>query len=443
MNEQWEAKLRRLGVVKGARHLKPAPPPSLPPSPPPTLSQAATAAEPQPLTMLLPGLRLEENDEGACLVIDHVYPLTHQHGGHRVGDLLQFTPSTAVPLCGDLRLADLRFQDFLFIDTETTGLAGAGTFAFMVGVAFYDGNAFVARQYFLRDHDDEPAMLHGLAALLQEKTGLISFNGRSFDLPLIDRRYLLNRMGRMVGVAPEMPHLDLLPPARRLWRARLGSVALIELEKKLLALRRSQEDVPGWLIPRLYYDYLQHGDGRDMARVFYHNQLDLISMAALAQQLLRQFHQPQPYDDARDLVSLGKWQKDLGLTDRAEANLRLALAQQDLPLEAYQRALGLLADLLKRQERWLETVELWQQAAVTSYDDVWAHVELAKYYEWRARDLAQAQQWTEAALRLVNSWSPARASLVQTELAHRLARIWRKKQGLSDAETEPDVRVLQ
>lgn len=435
MNEQWEARLRRLGVVKGTRHLKATPPPS-PPVPTPSLPDPLDpAAAPQPLTTLLPGLRLEENDEGACLVIDHVYPLAHEHGGRRVGDLLQFAPATAVPLCGDQRLADLRFQDFLFIDTETTGLAGAGTFAFMVGVAFYDGNAFVSRQYFLRDHDDEPAMLHWLAGLLQEKTGLITFNGRSFDLPLIDRRYLLNRMGHMVGVTLEMPHLDLLPPARRLWRARLGSVALVELEKKLLALRRRQDDVPGWLIPRLYYDYLQHGDGRDMARVFYHNELDLISMAALAQQLLRQFHQPQPYDDARDLVSLGKWQRDLGLEAAAETNLRLALAQQDLPLEAYQRALALLADLLKRQERWLEAVELWQQAAVTSYDDVWAHVELAKYYEWRAHDLTQAQQWTEAALRLVNSWSQAQASLVQTELAHRLSRIWRKKQGLPDDET--------
>ncbi len=437
MNEQWEAKLRRLGVVKGTRHLKPAPPLPAFPVEPLFPNEVAVPSEPQPLTTLLPGLRPEENDEGACLIIDHVYPLTHEHGGHRVGDLLQFAPNTAVSFCGDQRLADLRFQDFVFIDTETTGLAGAGTFAFMVGAAFYDGDAFVARQYFLRDHDDEPAMLHWLARLLQEKAGLISFNGRSFDLPLLDRRYLLNRMGHMVGVAPDMPHLDLLPPARRLWRARLGSVALTELEKKLLALRRSQDDVPGWLIPRLYYDYLQHGDGRDMARVFYHNQLDLITMVSLAQQLLRQFHQPQPYDDARDLLSLGKWQKDLGLDGAAETNLRLALAQQDLPLEAYQRALGLLADLLKRQERWTEAVELWQQAAVTSYDDVWAHLELAKYYEWRVHDLAQAQQWTEAALRLVNSWTPARASLVQTELAHRLARIWRKKQGLNDDETEP------
>ncbi|MCA9937754.1 MAG: ribonuclease H-like domain-containing protein [Anaerolineales bacterium] len=436
MNDQWEAKLRRLGVVKGTRNLKPTPPPSPPTPTPPANTPHTLPDEPQALTTLLPGLRLEENEEGACLVIDHVYPLTHEHGGHRVGDLLRFAPEAAVPLCGDPRLTSLRFHDFVFIDTETTGLAGAGTLAFMVGVGFYEGDAFVARQYFLRDHDDEPAMLQWLADLLQEKAGLISFNGRTFDLPLIDNRYLMNRMGRMVGAVREMPHLDLLPPARRLWRQRLGSVALVELEKHLLSLRRTQEDVPGWLIPRLYYDYLQHGDGREMARVFYHNRLDLISMASLAHRLLRQFHDPQPYDDALDLVSLGKWQKDLNLPDAAEANLRRALAQQALPLEGYQRGLALLADLLKRQERREEAVPLWQQAAVTSYDDVWAHVELAKHYEWHARDLAQAQHWTEEALRLVNTWSPARASLVQAELTHRLARVWRKKQGLGDDESE-------
>jgi uncharacterized protein len=419
MTEAWQEKLRRLGVVKGARSLKPTRPvqPAQDRSPRPI--PQSPPANPQPV---MPGGRLEETAVGPCFVVDKVYPLHHRHGTKLLAALLDRSPAAAVPFCGEPRFDQCHFRDFLFIDTETTGLAGAGTLAFMVGTAFFEDDAFVVRQYFLRDHGDEPAMLLLLDELLAEKAGLITFNGRSFDLPLLDRRYLMNRMESDLM---QQPHLDLLLPARRLWRQRLGSCALSALEPNLLRVERTQADVPGWLIPSLYHQYLLSGETDEMERVFYHNHIDMLSMVTLATQVMAYLEQSAPDLHPVDLVSLGKWQADLGLTETAESTLRQAAAA-DLPLELYHQSLHRLALLLKRANRRDEAVPLWQQIAATSYDDISAHVELAKHYEWQEQDLAQAQRWTQAALDLTTRWPPAQARLAKEELLHRLDRIQRK-----------------
>jgi tetratricopeptide (TPR) repeat protein len=302
---------------------------------------------------------------------------------------------------------------------------GAGTLAFMVGAAFWEGDAFVVRQYFLRDHGDEPAMLLLLADLLAQKQGLITFNGRTFDLPLLDNRYLMNRLDGLAGDLLERPHIDLLPPARRLWRRRLGSCALSALEKSLLGVRRTEEDVPGWLIPGLYLDYLRSGDARGLLRVFYHNQLDMLSMVTLAARVLRHFARPQNEDPTLDLVSLARWQQSLGSTAEAETTLRLA-ASEEVSLELYHQVLFELGALLKREGRRQEAVTFWQQIAVTAFDTVEAHVELAKYYEWEQRDFGTALSWTQQALSLVRSWPARQAELVEGDLLQRQARLERK-----------------
>ncbi len=436
-NEELQRKLRRLGVVRGAEQLKP--PRKLKPAPPvdeeltrpftpPTPSTLSDDDDIQPLQTLLPGGEIVSTPDGECFVLDHVYALEHQHGEDRLADLLNFTPSVTAPFMQDERLAHHDFRDFLFLDTETTGLAGAGTLAFMVGVGFFEPEAqgderFVVRQYFLRDHGDEPALLLLLDELLAEKAGLVTFNGRSFDIPLLEGRFIMNRMPTDLR---ERPHLDLLHPARRLWRHRLGSCALGSLEGSLLGLRRSQEDVPGWLIPSLYNHYLRSGDARELVRVFYHNQIDMVSMVTLAARVVRLLSQPDPADHAVDLFSLGKWQADLGLSEAAEQNLRLA-AQGDLPLELYHANLHRLGLLLKRNGRYAEALPIWQQIAATSLDDVSAHVEIAKYFEWQAQDLKQACFWTEQALSLMASWGRrGQHHPVRAELHHRLSRLQQK-----------------
>lgn len=439
MNQELLTRLRRLGVVKGARHLKssrqngerppyPTRSPGLRAGQEPRSAPVERAAddgglastEPQPLEALLPGLGLRETAEGGCYILDKVYALNYRHGDGYLSDLLAADPAGAALFCGDERLAGLDFRDFLFLDTETTGLGGAGTIAFMVGVAFYDGDAFVVRQFFLRDHGDEVAMLLLLDELLADKAGLITFNGRSFDLPLLDGRFLMNRLPSDVR---ERPHIDLLPPARRLWRLRFRSCALSSLETKVLGLARTQEDVPGWMIPSLYNNYLRTGDGRELVRVFYHNRVDLLSMVTLTARLLRQFSQPDPGDHPLELLGLGRWQADLGLVAEAEQSLRLA-AVPELPTPHFQQALTRLAYLLKRDERREEALPVWQQLACTTFDDVTAHVELAKHYEWHQQDLALACRWTEEALSLLGSDGD---ESVRAELEHRLSRLQRKR----------------
>lgn len=425
MAQDWQKKLQQLGVAKGARHLKSAPPPKSVPA-----SRASTITLPdsplydeydddiQPLDKLLPGGTVQQTADGDCFILDNIYPLMHQHGQDRLDSWRTVDWGATAVLTQDPRLAELTCRDCLFVDTETTGLAGAGTIAFMVGVAFFEGDALVVRQYFLRDHGDEPAMLLFLDELLADKKAVVTFNGRTFDLPLLDRRFLMNRL--RVDILNK-PHIDLLLPARRLWRHRFGSVALAELEKKLLGVRRSQADVPGYAIPGLYHEYIRTGDARQMVRVFYHNEIDMLSMVTLLPRVIRQFAHAGESDHALDLFSLGRWQQQLGLLAEAEQNLRRVLAG-DLSLELYHQTLYELAGLLKRNGRRLEALPLWQQIAATTFDDVKAHVELAMHFEWQEKDIVTAMHWTEQALLLLNGMGK-NGQLLRLELEHRLVRL--------------------
>lgn len=432
MDERLQERLNRLGVQKGTRHLQ-VPPLKRRSADLPAASLGGVTFRPPdklddddllPLPALLPGGAVVETAVGGCFVVDRVYPLAYRHGEDNLGDLLEQSLETAVPLLRDDALHGLTLQDFLFLDTETTGLAGAGTLAFMVGVAFFAADALVVRQYFLRDHGDEAAMLTLLNDLVADKVGLITFNGRSFDLPLLDGRFLINRLP---GSLPDMPHIDLLHPARRLWRSRLGSCALGNLEKTLLGVHRTQEDVPGWLIPALYHDYLRTGDARELLRVFYHNQIDMLSMVTLAARILRLLAATEARPHPIDQMSLAKWQTDAGLFHEAEVNFRTAVSG-DLPLSMVQQALSQLGELLKKQGQRAEAAVCWQQLAVTSFDSIEAHVELAKYYEWHQRDLPAAIHWTKQGMALIESWPDSQARLVQDDMAHRLARLVRKQQ---------------
>lgn len=420
MNEGLQARLKRLGVVKGTRNLQ---------SPGAAPTERPSRA---PLETLLPGGSEARTDDGGCFVVDRVYPLETAHGADTLANLPAVELTAAIPFARDERLNGRNLRDFVFLDTETTGLAGAGTLAFMVGVAYLERQArpggdetevFVVRQYFLRDPGDERPMLGLLDELLARKSGLVTFNGRTFDLPLLDNRYLMNRRpGRVL----DLPHVDLLPLSRRLYRARVGSCALGSLEQSILGVQRSGEDVPGWLIPTLYSNYLRSGDVQPLTGVFYHNRLDLLSMVTLATRLVNEIQQPESIRDPLDRLSMAKWQADVGDVAAAETTLREVLAT-DVELEPYQEALWRLALLYKQTDRRREAVPLWQQLAVISMDSVDAHIELAKFYEWHEPDLAAAMQWTEQALALVERRRPSSALFLKRgELTQRLDRLRRK-----------------
>jgi uncharacterized protein YprB with RNaseH-like and TPR domain len=423
MRDDLRQRLRELGVVRGVGELAAQPP------------RPAVAIED-----IVEG-SFHTTSRGKCFVARESLGCDHVHGDLPLSAFLEL-PAEAVAQVGlDERLVDLGLRRFCFLDTETTGLsAGSGTMAFIVGIGFFVSDGFELRQFFLRDPGDEPAMVEALEELFPGFEALVSFNGRAFDVPIIENRLIL---ARVTPTLRHMPHLDLLHPARRLWRYALSSCALTSLEREVLGVRRELADVPSGLIPYLYRDYLRTGDARDMKRVLYHNKIDILSMVTLAVCLCRayadpwhagQFAQGQA-PSVGELYALGRWYASEGRVEEAERAYRAAVR---LPFGDNWGTRGWtlreLALLLKRDERRDEAFAFWQQLALESRKDavqeaagVLAHVELAKYFEWTVGDLERAAAWTGAGLkRVMDGMRGMQRDRKEADLRHRLARLERK-----------------
>jgi uncharacterized protein YprB with RNaseH-like and TPR domain len=316
------------------------------------------------------------------------------------------------------------FRRAVFLDTETSGLAGgAGTIVFLTGVGTFEEDAYVVRQFFARNPAEERAYLPDLARFVAERGGLVTFNGRSFDWPLLRSRFILS------GIAPpdEQPHVDLLHPARRLWRPRLGACNFGNLERRILDYQRSGLDIPSYMIPSLWFSFARgQGSVREMEAVLYHNLEDIVSMVPLAHVIaatLSGAREPHP----QDLPALGRaWQR-ANRSEKAEAAYRRAL---DAPLPPSLRAQTLreLALLLKRQNRRDEAAVFWRALAdMRQSNDVEALVELAKYHEWHTGDIEKARALTLEAITRAETWTPVyRRRDMLADLTHRLERLERK-----------------
>src|SRR5690348_5265084 len=220
--------------------------------------------------------RPEQNSRGEFFLARQALPFGRPYGKLRIGDLTTRDLQTLNMFLAGAALPDA--SRLIFLDTETTGLAGGtGTCAFLIGVGAVEGTQFVVRQFFLREYPEEPAMLAALAELLKPFEGIVTFNGKTFDLPLLETRYAL---ARMKSPFARLLHLDLLHPARRLWKLRLSSCKLGHLESEVLGVHR-EGDVDGSEIPGIYFDYLRTGNARGLQPVFYHNALDIVSLAGL------------------------------------------------------------------------------------------------------------------------------------------------------------------
>jgi hypothetical protein len=282
----------------------------------------------------------------------------------------------------------------------------------------------------MRNPAEERAQLHRVEEVLAGCTGIIRFNGRGFDLPLLQNRFILARMPfRWMGV----PHLDLLPASRRVWRGRLESCRLGSLEQHILGVQRTEEDVPGYLIPDIYTQYHRTGVVTEMlVRVFYHNLVDITSMPLLACRL-GQFYRTEglmerlPSLHPAECISLARAYVDLGWIDAGEAAYRTAL-QGSLPDVDRVQVYRDLGYLLKRLERREEAAAIWEEwIGAVPGDEVTPYVELAKHHEWHTADMAAARGWTAWALRIAEGWASglAREATV-AELRHRLERLERK-----------------
>lgn len=412
----------------------------------PALAPPARRATTNPIETLVPG-RVIETPHGPCFAGEARYAGRALRSRYSLADCLGQPLDTLAALYPEANLDEFDFARAAFLDTETSGLGGGvGTYAFMVGVGTFEAPAspsgadssaaaapeFVVRQFFMRNESEERALLHVLAAALDACRGVVTFNGRAFDLPLLSSRFILHRQQPRLLDAP---HLDLLHPARRVWRQRLSSCALGSLETHVLGLRRAQADVPGWLIPSLYFHYLQTGDGRELAGVFYHNLEDILSMVTLAATLTRLLADPWAGETvhALDMAALGWMYEQAGRHDEAERAYRRALAGP-LADDARQQTYSRLGQLLKRQERWPAAAEIWQTWLThvrrgANPRDLEPYLELAKYCEWRSNDLDGALMWTGWAEHEAAAWP---RSAVQREtlagLRRRQERLVRKQQ---------------
>ena len=213
-----------------------------------------------------------------------------------------------------------------------------------------------------------------------------------------------------------------------MWRDRLPSRALGQLEIHILGAARTEEDVPGWLIPNIYFDYLRSGDARPLKGVFYHNAMDVLAMAALLTHIAQLLAEPlqTALEHGLDVIALAKLFEELGQTEAAIQLYERGLAYNNLPEESYWDTQQRLAGVHRRRGNLAAAVEVWRLAAEGR--QLYAHVELAKYYEHQQRDYPQAMQWTEAALELVNDPNFSRYERRQwlADLQHRLARLQRK-----------------
>ena len=227
---------------------------------------------------LFPGEeQVQQTLYGTCYFREIAFPATYIHGSGPLAELLPCRGSDLVLPAGDPGLAAFVPAEALFVDIETTGLSGGtGTLVILIGMCWYREGKFFVRQYFLTDPAREKAMLIHAGEMLERFSGLVTFNGRTFDLPLLRTRQILAGLPQ---AAPEH-HLDLLFCARRLWKGRLTSCSLKTLEQEVLELWRT-DDIPGAEIPGIYFNYLRRGETERLRAVFEHNVQDLLSMVRL------------------------------------------------------------------------------------------------------------------------------------------------------------------
>ncbi len=376
----------------------------------------------------LPDGRIESTVNGKHYVITRSYPATHFHGKVRL-DRMSLDDLSVLLQLARCPHTELERERIVFLDTETTGIqGGTGTCPFLIGLGFFRGSRFQVVQYFIRDFDEESSMLLALGKLLEPFDLIVTYNGKAFDLPLVENRCVLSRLDRPFQ---HLSHFDLLFTARRLWRASQGSCRLTALEEKLVGFERGP-DIPGSMIPRAYFDYLRSSDASILKNVFSHNVYDVLSLAALMVQASDQVvREPAPIDEALNLYSLGRIFD--GARDRSKSMRCYELAlESPLPAEVRVRILERLTVLYRRTGQHTRSLERCEELIARSEFSFIGYEGAALYHEYRDRDLDAASKLLDEALDRTEgmSWMENRRARIQA----RKERIIRKLQKASRVE---------
>ena len=399
----------------------------------------AAAFDPDSVASALGGRRVSTRF-GECIAIDRRYESDRWHGGIRIGDCTLDDFQSLRILDPDLASRAPALSGVprtVFIDLETTGLSGgAGTLAFLVGCGYFDLGAFQVRQFLLTSHAGERALLAAVAEFFDDADLIVTYNGKTFDVPVMETRWMFHRMEMPLD---GVPHFDMLHPARRLWKGRPpdeGGCRLSTLERRLFDVQRVG-DVPGMDIPSRFFRFVRSGDPRPLEGVLEHNRIDLISLAAVTARALQLARDGRDAcTDCSEALSLGRIFERAEHFSRAEACYRHAAQAPDAATRA--EALFQLAVRLRRDRRFIDAAAAWRELAELTPprstrggrlgDLRQIAVEaLAIHQEHRARDFAGARELAFAAL---EETAGRRADGVR----HRIARLDRKLARGQDAQ---------
>lgn len=371
-----------------------------------------SSTPPRP-AMSLPG-RLEETPYGPLHRHSTYLEPAHCHGRVPIRRALSVTPETLAKLALDAELAEVDPRRMLFVDTETTGLAGGtGTIPFLIGLAWFEDESLRIEQLVLRKPGEEAPMLRRVAERIAECSCLVTYNGKSYDWPLLRTRFVLHR----VPIVTPPAHLDLLHCARRVFKRRLGKVRLVHLETQVLGMHR-EHDIDGAEIPQRFWDFVRGADGSALAPVIEHNAHDLVALAGIVVSLAERWEQLSFDHDPADHLGVAQVAVRAADPERA-ARYAHAAAEGGGADDVRADALWLAADLAGRRGDHPGRAELLLRALEASEDEVRAartHAALSKLYEHQLRDLPRA-------LEHARYTAPAEGVAGRD---HRIARLTRK-----------------
>ena len=317
------------------------------------------------------GGHVVSNRFGRALIVDRRYESDRFHGARRVEECVVEDGESLRLLDPSLPPPDGSGERTVFVDLETTGLSGgAGTVAFLVGCGWFDMGAFQVRQFLLTSYASERALLDAVASCFDATSLLVTYNGKTFDVPVMETRWMFHRMRMPLE---SVRHFDMLHPARRLWRNRddgraaatldgdSGGCRLGTLERVLCDVTRVG-DVPGMEIPGRYFHFLRTGDARPLEPVLEHNRLDLISLAAVSAHAVQLVEEgPGRCRDAAEAVALGKVYERAGCIDRAIDAFRKAADDASAPVDVRAEAIYRLGLRLRRERRYADAADCWRR----------------------------------------------------------------------------------
>ena len=332
---------------------------------------------------------------------ERLYERHRRHGSMDISSLIELPEDLLGALSGG-EVPAAPVERWAFLDTETTGLAGgSGTCAFLIGVGRVTPEGFRVRQFFMRDYGEEPSLLWALAEHLAGFDVLVTYNGKTYDQPLLETRY---RMARAPTPFARLAHLDLLHGARRLWKLRLETCRLVDLENRILGVER-EGDLPGEMIPYVYFEYLRTQQAWKVVPIFHHNAVDLLTTACLTGIVPFAFREPGAarFVHGADLVGLARWFAHAGEREQALGLMRRAI-DLGLPDALLFRTMWDVAAIEKRLGREAESLALLRDlAASPNQYRMQAFEALAKHYEHRERSYALALEMVRGARAIADS----------------------------------------